>query len=326
MKHVIHIFGASGSGTTTLGRALAADMGLVHMDTDDYYWLPTDPKYTTKRPIEERLLLMNADIDAADRGVVISGSLTGWGDPLIPRFTHVIRLNTPTEVRLERLRQREYAHFGERIREGGDMHENHLAFLDWAAQHDTGDVTMRSKACHDAWMQALPCPVILAPGNMPLETLGRCMKQAIFGIRPMSIADYDQLRALWLSTPGMGLNDLDDSREGIARYLERNPHTCFVATENGFDVTGAIMCGHDGRRGYIYHTCVRADRQGEGIGRALVEAALDALHAEGIHKVALVVFGRNDKGNAFWEKLGFTTREDLVYRNKTLTEMVRIDT
>ena len=145
-------------------------------------------------------------------------------------------------------------------------------------------------------------------------------------IRPMSIADYNQLRALWLSTPGMGLNDLDDSREGIARFIARNPSTSFVATENDFDVIGAIMCGHDGRRGYIYHTCVRADRQDEGIGRALVEAALDALKAEGIHKVALVVFDRNEKGNAFWEKLGFTTREDLTYRNRTLTEMECIET
>ncbi len=145
-------------------------------------------------------------------------------------------------------------------------------------------------------------------------------------IRPITLTDYDQLRVLWLSTPGMGLNDLDDSREGIARFLARNPRTCFVATENGFDVIGAIMCGHDGRRGYIYHTCVRADRQGEGVGRALVEAALDALKAEGIHKVALVVFDRNEKGNAFWEKQGFTTREDLIYRNRTLTEMVRMDT
>ena len=326
MKRVIHIFGASGSGTSTLGAALAKDMGLVHMDTDDYYWLPTDPKYTAKRPVDERLHLMNADIDAADRGVVISGSLTGWGDPLIPCFTCVIRVDTPTAVRIERLKAREYAHFGDRIREGGDMHQAHLEFLDWAAQYDTGDVTMRSKACHDAWMKALPCPVILAPGDMPLEKLGRCMKQAIFGIRPMSIADYDQLRALWLSTPGMGLNDLDDSREGIAKFIARNPRTSFVATGNGCDVIGAIMCGHDGRRGYIYHTCVRADRQGEGIGRALVEAALDALQAEGIHKAALVVFDRNEKGNAFWERMGFTTREDLTYRNRTLTEMERIDT
>ena len=325
MKHVIHIFGASGSGTTTLGRALAADMGLVHIDTDDYFWLPTDPQYSTKRPIEERLRLMNADIDAARRGVVISGSLTGWGDVLIPRFTHVIRLNTPTEVRIERLRQREYAHFGERIREGGDMYENHLAFLDWAAQYDAGDVTMRSKACHDEWMKQLPCPQILAPGDMPLERLERCVKQGIFGIRPMSIFEYDKLRELWLSTPGMGLNDLDDSREGIAKFLARNPNTCFIAAQDS-QLIGGIMCGHDGRRGYIYHTCVRADRQGEGIGRALVEAALDALQAEGIHKAALVVFDRNEKGNAFWEKLGFIPREDLVYRNRALAELVRIDT
>ena len=145
-------------------------------------------------------------------------------------------------------------------------------------------------------------------------------------VRPMTIAHYDQLHALWLSTPGMGLNDLDDSREGIVKYLARNPRTSFVATEKGFDVIGAIMAGHDGRRGYIYHTCVRADRQGEGVGRALVEAALDALKAEGIHKVALVVFDRNEQGNAFWEKLVFLPREDLVYRNRTLTEMVRIDT
>ena len=144
-------------------------------------------------------------------------------------------------------------------------------------------------------------------------------------IRPMTIADYDQLHALWLSTPGMGLNDLDDSREGIARFIARNPRTSFVAAQDG-ELIGAIMCGHDGRRGYIYHNCVRADRQGEGIGRALVEAALDALKAEGIHKVALVVFDRNEKGNAFWEKIGFTTREDLVYRNRSLTELVRIDT
>ena len=146
-----------------------------------------------------------------------------------------------------------------------------------------------------------------------------------YSLRPMTLSDYDALHALWLATPCMGLNTTDDSREGIARYLERNPRTCFVAAQDG-QLIGAIMAGHDGRRGYIYHTCVRADKQGEGIGRALVEAALDALQAEGIHKVALVVFDRNEKGNAFWEKLGFTAREDLVYRNRSLTELVRIDT
>jgi len=137
--------------------------------------------------------------------------------------------------------------------------------------------------------------------------------------------DYDGLYALWLATPGMGLNDLDDSREGIEKYLRRNPGTCFVALSGGA-IVGAILSGHDGRRGYIHHTAVRASERGRGVGSLLVERALTALEAEGIRKVALVVFGRNEGGNAFWEKRGFTLRPDLSYRNRSLREMTRIDT
>lgn len=144
-------------------------------------------------------------------------------------------------------------------------------------------------------------------------------------IRIMQLADYDAVYALWLSCKGMGLNNVDDSREGIARFLRRNPTTCFVA-EDGGSIIGVIMTGHDGRRGFIYHTAVHPEHRGQGIGSRLVDAALSALGEEGITKVALVVFGRNETGNAFWEKLGFTTREDLVYRNKALKEMVRTDT
>lgn len=144
-------------------------------------------------------------------------------------------------------------------------------------------------------------------------------------IRKMIISDYDAVYALWLSCTGMGLNDLDDSREGIAKYLARNPETCFVAEEDGV-IAGVIMTGHDGRRGYISHTAVHPDHRHKGIGSALVEAALAALKNEGIHKVALVAFSRNEGGNAFWEKMGFTLRTDLSYRNRTLTEMTRIDT
>ena len=86
------------------------------------------------------------------------------------------------------------------------------------------------------------------------------------------------------------------------------------------------MSGQDGRRGFIYHTSVHQDYRKQGIGRKLVEHALHALEEEGIHKVALVVFERNENGNAFWEKVGFSKRTDLVYRNKTIHEMVRIDT
>lgn len=143
-------------------------------------------------------------------------------------------------------------------------------------------------------------------------------------IGTMTIADYDKVYALWLSCKGMGLNNLDDSREGIERFLKRNPDTCFVA-EDG-EVVGVIIAGNDGRRGYIYHTAVSPDHRRKSIAKALVNAALNALREFGINKTALVVFERNADGNAFWENIGFTAREDLVYRNKALTEMIRIDT
>ena len=144
-------------------------------------------------------------------------------------------------------------------------------------------------------------------------------------IRNMRLDDYDSVYALWLSCPGMGLNNLDDSREGIAKYLARNPDTCFVAEEQG-NIIGAILTGHDGRRGYISHTAVSPAHQRQGIGKQMVENALNALKAQGINKVNLVVFAHNEKGNAFWEKMGFTQRSDLIYRNRTLVDMVRIDT
>ena len=126
-------------------------------------------------------------------------------------------------------------------------------------------------------------------------------------IRKMLIEDYDRVYELWMSCKGMGLNNIDDSKEGIERFLVRNFDTCFVA-EDGNIIKGVIMVGNDGRRGYIYHTAVLPSCR------------------NGINKVALVVFDRNESGNKFWEKQGFTVREDLIYRNKTLTDMVRIDT
>jgi len=144
-------------------------------------------------------------------------------------------------------------------------------------------------------------------------------------IRAMTPEDYDSVYALWLSTPGMGLNTTDDSRAGIEKYLARNPATCFVAEEGG-EIVGAILSGHDGRRGYIYHTAVRESCRNRGVGSALAERAMGALAEEGIQKVALVVFGRNQIGNDFWEKRGFTRREDLNYRNRAIGQLTRIDT
>ena len=144
-------------------------------------------------------------------------------------------------------------------------------------------------------------------------------------IRKMKITDYEAVYTLWRKTPGMGLNDIDDSREGIERYLKRNPRTCFVAVLED-ELAGVIMAGHDGRRGYIHHTCVDVTIWNNQIGTELVETALNALRAEGISKVALVVFERNERGNGFWERMGFTARPDLVYRNKALVPLERMDT
>ncbi len=143
--------------------------------------------------------------------------------------------------------------------------------------------------------------------------------------RVMTIDDYDAVYDLWINTPGMGLNTTDDSREGIDRFIKRNPTTCFVA-ENEGKVIGVILSGNDGRRGYIYHTAVLPQYRRQSVGRALVDNAMSALEREGINKTALVVFGRNETGNVFWEKIGFTKRDDLNYRNRNIHALERIDT
>lgn len=139
-------------------------------------------------------------------------------------------------------------------------------------------------------------------------------------IRTMNIQDYDKVYRLWTSTEGLGLNVMDDSKDGIAAYLRRNPNTCFVAEDDG-EIVGVILSGHDGRRGFIYHATVKNEYRGKGIGKKLVDAALNALEQEGIHKVALVAFEKNVQGNLFWEKAGFTVRNDLIYRNKNIHEL-----
>lgn len=144
-------------------------------------------------------------------------------------------------------------------------------------------------------------------------------------IRKMTIDDYDEVYALWMSCTGMGLNNVDDSREGIEKFLAKNPTTCLVA-EADSAIVGVILIGSDGRRGYVYHTAVHPDYRKQGIAKQLVDTALDELAALGIIKVGLVAFARNETGNAFWESQGFEDRTDLVYRSKALADMIRIDT
>ena len=138
-------------------------------------------------------------------------------------------------------------------------------------------------------------------------------------IRVMTIEDFDQVHALWMSIKGFGIRSVDDSKEGVERFLKRNPTTSVVAEEDG-KIVGAILCGHDGRRGCLYHVCVREDYRRLGIGKAMVVHCMNALKAEHINKVSLIAFTQNDIGNAFWKCIGWTKREDLNYYDFTLNE------
>lgn len=136
-------------------------------------------------------------------------------------------------------------------------------------------------------------------------------------VRTMTISDYEGVRDLWMKIKGFAIRSIDDSKEGVDRFLKRNPDTSVVAVEDG-KIVGAILCGHDGRRGCLYHVCVDPEYRRRGIGKEMVVFTMKALHDEGINKVSLIAFTSNDIGNAFWKTIGWTKREDLNYYDFTL--------
>ncbi len=138
-------------------------------------------------------------------------------------------------------------------------------------------------------------------------------------LREMTIEDYDQVYGLWTKISGFGIRSIDDSREGVERFLRRNPDTSVVAVQNG-RIVGAILCGHDGRTGCFYHVCVALDYRKRGIGYEMARFAMEALKREGISKVHLIAFQANEIGNAFWQNLGFTERKDVNYYDFVLNE------
>lgn len=146
------------------------------------------------------------------------------------------------------------------------------------------------------------------------------MSDGTFTVRTMTIEDYQGLYALWKTIRGFGMRSIDDSREGVERFLRRNPTTSAVAVDGEGAIVGGILCGHDGRRGCLYHVCVREDCRRKGIGKAMVVHCMNALRAEEINKVSLIAFTANDVGNAFWNQIGWTRREDLNYYDFTLNE------
>ena len=157
--HRIHILGAAGAGTTTLGKALAERLGIAYFDSDFYYWQQTPEPFTIARPRDERIQLLQEHTAGHERWV-LSGSLCGWGDAMIPQFTHVVFLRLDPQLRLHRLQLREVQRYGEQILEGGSRHANSIAFLAWAARYDGGNHSLRSLRRHESWLKPLTCPVL----------------------------------------------------------------------------------------------------------------------------------------------------------------------
>ncbi len=138
-------------------------------------------------------------------------------------------------------------------------------------------------------------------------------------VRAMTEEDYEEVYRLWRTIKGFGIRSMDDSREGIERFLRRNPTTSMVAEAEG-EIVGAILCGHDGRRGCFYHVCVREDYRQQGIGKSMAVSAMRALQEEHINKVCLIAFKKNEVGNSFWKRVGWTFREDLNYYDFVLND------
>jgi adenylate kinase family enzyme len=167
----VHVMGASGSGTTTLGRHLGERLAILHLDTDDFFWMPTDPPYTTLRSVPERLELVQAHMSRSPHGWVLTGSALKWGTPLEPLYDLIVFLTIDPALRMERIRRRETQRYGERILPGGDMAETSAKFLDWAASYDTAGPEQRSLAAHEAWLLTQAAPVLRLDSARPVEEL-----------------------------------------------------------------------------------------------------------------------------------------------------------
>ncbi len=144
-------------------------------------------------------------------------------------------------------------------------------------------------------------------------------------LSPMAMEDVDEVRALWMTIRGFGIRALDDSREDVCRFLQRNPTTSVVARSGG-KMVGSILCGSDGRQGYLYHVCVAPAFRRRGIGRSMVAFCMQALREMGINRVALIAFSRNDGGNAFWKQIGWKQGDvnyyEFVLNEKNITRFI----
>lgn len=159
MKKHIHIFGASGSGTTTISQKVCGHTGYSHFDSDSYFWLPTPGPFTVTRGRGDYAALMDRDLNSSPHWV-LSGSVTGWYDELVSVFDLIVFVYVPTDIRVERLRRREAERYGDAILPGNSRHQASAEFIEWASAYDSGTRSGRSLSKHEAWLKTAACPVL----------------------------------------------------------------------------------------------------------------------------------------------------------------------
>lgn len=185
-RHKIYIFGASGSGTTTLGAALAEQLGLVHVDSDDHFWAPVDPPYSKKRTPEERLASLHLALGT--QGWVLSGACESWSGDVLNEADLIVFLYAPTPIRIARLIARETRDFGARISEGGDMHRIHTGFIAWANDYETPGFQGRSLLAHQTWLAEQDKPICRVDGDQSLDVSLKDVLSALDAISPKDMA------------------------------------------------------------------------------------------------------------------------------------------
>lgn len=179
-QHRVYIFGASGTGTTTLGETIAAELSLVHVDCDDHYWAPVEPPFSVKREPHKRVASMSKAL--GDEGWVLTGACNGWGNELIERADLVVFVTLPTPKRIKRLRMREKARFGNRIEEGGDMFKIHKDFIQWAQGYDDPSFQGRNLAAHEKWLARQSKPICRVGSDQSLETTKNAVVSALHSL------------------------------------------------------------------------------------------------------------------------------------------------
>jgi ribosomal protein S18 acetylase RimI-like enzyme/adenylate kinase family enzyme len=315
----VHIFGASGAGTSTIGRELARRHGFAFFDADDFFWQQTDPPYQKAHDREVRRQLLREAVRESDRWV-LSGSMCSWGDDVVPMLDLAVFVTTPTPLRLQRLRDREEHRFGERLSPGGDMHEHHLAFMEWASQYDDGPVDMRSRRFHERWIAGLSCRLVRVDGARPVDELCDHLveRRAMITLEPITPAlaaafKEVRLRAL-LDTPTAfgsthakeaAMTDDDWQTRAIQWNGERSVGFLALDGQMTCGIIGGFLNKDDATIAHVISMWVAPTHRRSGVGRQLVMAVSDWARSKQARRLNLMVTSCNTAAMAFYDRVGF---------------------